>query len=375
MYKRIWLSPPHLGQEEQEFVQQAFQDNWITTSGANIDAFEKDLETFYNNKIHAVALNSGTSAIHLALIAAGIDKDDEVLCQSFTFCGSVNPIIYLHAKPVFIDSEEKTLNMCPIALEIAIKHRIKNGIKPKAIIVVHLYGMPASMNKINQIAKKYNIIVIEDAAEAFGSKYKNNLCGNLSPYGILSFNGNKVITTSAGGALLVNSLKEKDHIIHLATQAKDNFAHYEHTKIGYNYRLSNILAGIGRGQMKILKTHLQKLQDNHDFYLQLFKDSVNITLHTNPNESYCSNHWLNVLFVKPSAKFTNHDIIDHLDSLNIEARLLWKPMHLQPVFQNHLFFGKKVAQKSFQSGLCLPSGSNLTLDDKKRIKEALQPFF
>ena len=374
MNKKIWLSPPHMGHTEQNFINQAFQENWLTSSGSNVDGFEKDLELFFKEKRKAVVLNSGTSAIHLALIKANINSGDEVLCQTFTFCGSANPIKYLNAKPIFIDSEPETLNMCPIYLETAIKERLAHGVKPKAIIVVHLFGMPAKMKAIIKISKQYNIPIIEDAAEALGSKYKNELCGTIGHYGILSFNGNKVITTSSGGALLVETNQEKKEIIHLASQAKDLEVHYQHSKIGYNYRLSNVLAGIGRGQMLVLNSHLEKLKQNHEFYKNLFKNSNNFSLFQNPSEDYYSNFWLNIVFLNNTAKFSNLDVINHLSKCHIESRLLWKPMHLQPVYKDDLFYGSNISEELFNKGICLPSGSNLSEEDKKRIANALSPY-
>lgn len=374
MKTKILLSPPHIGTTEIDFVNQAFSNNWLTSSGDNVNGFEDDLELFYQSKRKVVTLNSGTSAIHLALIKANVKPGDEVLCQSFTFCGSVNPVKYLNAKPIFIDSELDTFNICPIALKAAIEDRLSKGIKPKAIIIVHLYGMPAKMDVLIKISKTYNIPIIEDAAEALGSEYKNSLCGALTTYGVLSFNGNKVITTTSGGALLIKTQQEKESVIHLASQAKDNASHYQHSKVGYNYRLSNVLAGIGRGQMQVLDSHLQKLQSNHEFYSHLLKKSTNLTLQKAPSVEYKSNYWLNVVLVNPLAKFSNNDVINHLSELEIESRLLWKPMHLQPVFKDELYFGESISETLFSTGLCLPSGSNLTIQDKERIKQALKPF-
>ncbi len=371
MNKKIWLSPPHMGHSEQNFINQAFQENWLTSSGSNVDGFESDLELFFKSSRKAVVLNSGTSAIHLALIKSNVNPGDEVLCQSFTFCGSANPIKYLNAKPIFIDSEPETLNICPTYLEAAIKDRLTHGVKPKAIIVVHLFGMPANIEAIKEISKNYKIPIIEDAAEALGSKYKNQLCGTLGEFGILSFNGNKVITTSSGGALLVKTNQEKKEIIHLASQARDLDIHYQHSKIGYNYRLSNILAGIGRGQMQVLNSHLEKLKQNHEFYKTLFKNSLNFSLHINPNKDYDSNFWLNIVIISKSASFSNLDVINHLSKYNIESRPLWKPMHLQPVYKDDLFYGSNISEEFFNNGVCLPSGSNLSEEDKKRIVNAL----
>ncbi|WP_452225485.1 DegT/DnrJ/EryC1/StrS family aminotransferase [Lacinutrix chionoecetis] len=374
MNSKIWLSPPHIGNKEIAYVNKAFKSNWMTTSGENVDHFETLIESYLEDKVSVTALNSGTSAIHLALIKLGVKPNDEVLCQSLTFCGSANPIAYLGANPVFIDSEKETLNMCPEFLEKAILEGIKKNKKPKAIIVVHLYGMPAKIDAIKNLSLHYNIPLIEDAAEALGSTYKSEKCGTFGDYAIFSFNGNKIITTTGGGALISKSQKEKDEIIHLASQAKEDALHYQHTKIGYNYRMSNVLAGIGCAQIKLLETRLKQLKKNYNFYDALFEKSKNFTLFKAPGIDFSSNYWLNIVFINEQVNFTVTDVIVHLQTLNIEAKPLWKPMHLQPVFKNAKYFGGSVSENLFNAGLCLPSGSNLSKDDKNRISSALNEF-
>lgn len=371
---KIWLSPPHLGDNEVNYITQAVKSNWLTTSGAFVDNFEEQLESHLGQKRFVTVLNSGTSAIHLALLQLKVTKNDEVLCQSFTFCGSVNPVLYLGATPIFIGSESKTFNMCPNSLEEAIKSRVKKGRKPKAIIIVHLYGMPAKMDELLKISQLYDIPIIEDAAEAIGSKYKSINCGNFGDYGIFSFNGNKVITSSGGGALISKTRDTKLEIIHLATQAKDEAPHYEHSKVGYNYRLSNLLAAVGVAQLENLETRLLQLKNNHEFYSRLFKDSEFIKLHQNPSKDFESNHWLNCISISEKAKFNANTVINHLKKHHIESKPLWKPMHLQPIYSTYLYFGNNIESQLFNTGLCLPSGSDLTLDNKQVISEALKLF-
>ncbi|WP_370632524.1 DegT/DnrJ/EryC1/StrS family aminotransferase [Mesoflavibacter sp. SCSIO 43206] len=370
----IWLSPPDMDGKELSYIEEAFTTNWLTTSGNNINAFETEMQTFLNTKKEVVMLNSGTSAIHLALIQLGVKEGDEVLCQSLTFVGSVNPILYQKANPIFIDSEPETYNLCPKLLEEAIIDRLHKGKQPKAIIVVHLYGVPAKMDHIITISKKYNIPIIEDAAEALGATYKKQHCGTLTDFGIFSFNGNKIITTTSGGALICNNKKLKAQAVKLATQSKENEQFYQHKQIGYNYRISNVLAGIGRGQLKSLNAKLLALKANHLFYKQLFASSVNIELVSKYNPNIQPNYWLNYIRVRKESKRTNFEILKHLEARGIQARPIWKPMHLQPLFKNNKFYGNHVAEDLYQNGLCLPSGSNLTLSDKKRIKEALHLF-
>ena len=371
--KRILLSPPHMGGTEPTYIAQAFQDNWIAPAGPHIDLFENRLVDFLDEKSQVVALNSGTAAIHLGLLLLGVQKDDVVLCQSLTFIASVNPVLYLGATPVFIGSEKETWNLCPIALEEAILNQLHKGIQPKAIVVVHLYGMPAKMNEIITISKKYNIPILEDAAEALGSAYQGKPCGTFGAYGVFSFNGNKIITTSGGGALICHSEIDKKKAIFLASQAKEDVVHYEHTQIGYNYRMSNVAASIGLGQLEVLSEHIQHRKQNHHFYKQLFENLSGVTLHQEPNENFISNHWLTVIQL---ASFEQREALRlHLEKYNIESRPVWKPMHLQPLFQGNLYFGDDLADKLFDNGLCLPSGSNLLEEDLKRIKEALLSFF
>ena len=371
--KRILLSPPHMGGTELTYIAQAFQDNWIAPSGPHIDLFENRLVDFLDEKSQVVALNSGTAAIHLGLQLLGVQKGDVVLCQSLTFIASVNPVLYLGATPVFIGSEKETWNLCPIALEEAILNQLNKGIQPKAIVVVHLYGMPAKMNEIITISKKYNIPILEDAAEALGSSYTNQPCGTFGDFGVFSFNGNKVITTSGGGALLCHSEAVKKKAVFLATQAKEDAVYYEHTQVGYNYRMSNISASIGLGQLEVLSEHIQHRKQNHHFYKQLFENLSEVTLHQEPNEDFISNHWLTVIQL---ASFEQREALRlHLEKYNIESRPVWKPMHLQPLFQDNLYFGDDLADKLFDNGLCLPSGSNLSEEDKNCIKEAIELFF
>ena len=371
--KKILLSPPHMGGTEQAYIAQAFQDNWIAPVGPHIDLFENRLANYLDKNLHVAALQSGTAAIHLGLQLLGVKQNDEVLCQSLTFIASINPVLYLGAKPVFIGSEKDTWNMCPVALKEAIKNRLKNGIQPKAILIVHLYGMPAKMNEIIAISKKYNIPILEDAAEALGSTYQGKSSGTFGTFGILSFNGNKIITTSGGGALITHSEHYKKQAIFLATQAKENAPHYEHIQMGYNYRMSNIAASIGLGQLDVLQNHIQLRRQIHAIYKQIFDRISGVTLLQEPDATFVSNHWLNVILLDSFEK--REALRLHLESFNIESRPVWKPMHLQPIFQDSLYFGDNLASELFEKGLCLPSGSNLLEEDLTRIKEALISFF
>lgn len=369
MKKKIHLSSPHMGGNEQKYVQEAFDTNWIAPLGFNVNDFEEAIENYLGWGVKVACLSSGTAALHLALILSGIQKGDEVLCQSFTFSASANPIVYQGATPIFIDSEKQTWNVCPIALEEAIKDRLQKGKKPKAIIVVDLYGMPANMEFITRIAQDYEITLIEDAAEALGASYKGKKSGTFGDYAILSFNGNKIITTSGGGALVCNREADKQKAIFLATQARDNAPHYQHSHIGYNYRMSNVLAGIGRGQMEILDKHVALRHANHQFYTAIFKDVKGVSLLKEPNENYYANHWLScVLIDEKVVGFSREDLRLALLAENIESRPLWKPMHLQPVFESSPYYGTNVCEELFNRGLCLPSGSNLTNKDRERIK-------
>ncbi len=367
--KRIWLSLAHMGGHEQKFIQDAFDTNWVVPLGPNVDGFEDDLEQFLGEGTHVVALSSGTAAIHLALVMLGVKPGDEVICQSFTFAASANPITYLGGKPVFIGSEPETWNMCPKALEEAIKDRMKKtSKKPKAIIPVHLYGMPARMNEILAIAKRYEIPVLEDAAEALGSEYDGRKCGTFGDYACLSFNGNKIITTSGGGALVCPSEETAKRVMFYATQARDQAPHYQHSHIGYNYRLSNVCAGIGRGQMMVLDEHVAHRRQIHAIYKQELEKLPGITFLDNPSDTFNSNHWLTCIVINPEqAGFTREELRIAMEQENIETRPLWKPMHLQPVFANAPYYGDDTCERLFDDGLCLPSGPTLTNNDIMRV--------
>lgn len=358
-----------MGGNELKYIHDAFDENWVAPLGPNVNQLEKLIQDFLGGEFPVAALSSGTAALHLALIIAGVKSGDEVICQSMTFSASANPIAYLGAKPVFIDSEIDTWNMCPKALEKALQDRIAKGNKPKAIIVVHLYGMPAKMDEIMPIAAKYDIPVLEDAAEALGSSYKNKNCGTFGEMSVLSFNGNKIITTSGGGALVCKSFEEKNQAVFLATQARDDAPHYQHSQIGYNYRMSNISAGIGCGQMEVLLERVSQRRANHDFYVDLFKDFEGITVFTEASKDFYSNHWLSAILVDEKITgFSREDLRLKFLEENIESRPLWKPMHLQPVFADAAYYGEKIAENLFNIGLCLPSGSNLTSEDLIRVK-------
>ncbi len=365
--EKIWLSSPHMGGKEREFVTEAFDSNWVAPLGPNVDGFEKDLATFTGTG-YAAALSSGTAAIHLSLIMLGVGHGDLVICQSFTFSASANPIVYQGAIPVFIDSEKDTWNMSPEHLEAALKDLAAKGKKPKAIIPVHLYGMPAKMDEITKIAATYGVPIIEDAAEALGSSLNGKACGSFSDFGVLSFNGNKIITTSGGGALISNKEEHIKMARFLSTQARDNAPHYQHSHIGYNYRMSNISAGIGRGQMLVLQDRVNQRRKNYEFYKTQLAGFDGIELLEEKDGAY-SNRWLTCITVDPSKTkgISREDIRLALDTENIESRPLWKPMHLQPVFADAPFYGDGTAEKLFEMGLCLPSGSNLTTEDLNRV--------
>lgn len=375
MDPKIYLSSPHMGGTEEGYVSDAFKTNWVAPLGPNIDSFEEALERYLQEGSCVVALSSGTAALHLALIILGVEHGDEVLCQSMTFSASANPIAYQGAIPVFVDSEAETWNMCPHHLEEAIKDRISKGKKPKAIIAVHIYGMPFRIDEIVSISKKYQIPLIEDSAESLGSSYKNKKCGTFGDISILSFNGNKIITTSGGGALVSKDKNVKEKAIFLATQARDKAPHYQHSQIGYNYRLSNICAGIGLGQMEVLDDHVVLRREMNQFYRDIFQDVEGVSVFTEPSGVYYSNHWLSCITVdEKKSGFTSSAILSALKKENIEARPLWKPMHLQPVFKDAPYYGGNIAKTLFKNGLCLPSGSNLTKSEKQRIKEVLGQF-
>lgn len=376
MSQKIWLSSPHMGGNEQKYINEAFAENWVAPLGPNVNGFEEDLEKFLGENVKVAALSAGTAALHLALIECDIKHGDEVICQSMTFSASANPIAYCGANPVFVDSEPDTWNMCPKALKEAIEDRIQKGKKPKAIIVVHLYGMPAKMDEITVIAQEYQIPIIEDAAEALGSTYKGQSCGTFGRFGVLSFNGNKIITTSGGGALVCHNQEDKDKTVFLSTQARDNAPHYQHSHIGFNYRMSNIVAGIGRGQMEVLKDRVQARRNMHDFYVEIFKDINGVEVFSEPNSNFYSNHWLSAIIVDPEITGRNREEL-RLAFLedNIESRPLWKPMHLQPVFEGAPYYGGNISEKLFDNGLCLPSGSNLSDEDRERISKVVKVYF
>ena len=364
-----------MGGTERSYVTEAFETNWIAPLGPNVSGFEDSLENYLGEESLVAALSSGTAALHLALILLGVERGDEVICQSMTFSASANPIVYQGATPIFVDSEKDTWNMCPQYLEEAILDRISNGKKPKAIIAVHLYGMPYKVEEINAISRKYKIPIIEDSAEALGSTYKNQKCGTFGDISILSFNGNKIITTSGGGALVSKNNSVKEKAIFLATQARDAAAHYQHSQIGYNYRLSNICAGIGRGQMEVLDEHVQLRREMNLFYKNIFKDWKGVQVFSEPSEDYKSNHWLSCIVIDENkAGFSSQTLRLALEKENIEARPLWKPMHLQPVFGNAPYYGESVSEDLFKNGLCLPSGSNLKNIEKQRILDVLMKY-
>jgi dTDP-4-amino-4,6-dideoxygalactose transaminase len=368
MKPRIWLSSPHMGGNEQKYINEAFEQNWIAPLGPNVTLFEKRIEEKLGGQHHVAALASGTSALHLALIQLGVGHGDVVICQSMTFSASANPILYQGAIPVFIDSEPDTWNICPDALELALTNLMEQGIKPKAIIAVHLYGMAYKAVEISAIANRFGVPIVEDSAEALGSTYKGQACGTFGDFGVLSFNGNKIITTSSGGALVCSSEAAKKRAIFLATQARDDAPHYQHSEVGYNYRLSNISAGIGCGQMEVLDHHVNKRRQMNAFYKEIFA-GTDIKVHEEPSELYFSNHWLSCILTN---SFEERERIRlYLADQNIESRPLWKPMHMQPVFQDFDYYGSDVAEKLFEVGLCLPSGSNLTEEDKERIADSL----
>ena len=376
MKSKIWLSLAHMSGREQEFIQEAFDTNWVVPLGPNVNAFEHALQDFLieNEGKRVVALSAGTAALHLGLILLGVEPGDEVICQSFTFAASANPIAYLEATPVFVDSEKDTWNMDPVLLEMAIKDRLaKTGRLPKAIIPVHLYGMPVKMGEVMEVANRYGIPVLEDSAEALGSEYKGRKCGTFGEYGVLSFNGNKMITTSGGGALICPNEEKAKRALFYATQAREQAPHYQHEKIGYNYRMSNICAGIGRGQMFVLDEHVARRREIHDLYVKLLNGVKGVKVMCQPEgEDFNSNYWLTCITVEPEeAGFTREDVRLALDEDNIESRPLWKPMHLQPVFKDAPFYGNGTSERLFEIGLCLPSGPMLTDEDVERVAKVI----
>ncbi|MRT93448.1 DegT/DnrJ/EryC1/StrS family aminotransferase [Ancylomarina sp. 16SWW S1-10-2] len=373
MQDKIWLSPPHMGGNEMTYVQEAYDTNWVAPLGKNVSEFEKSIAKYLDLN-QASALIAGTASIHLALILLGVKAGDEVIAQSFTFSATVNPILYLGATPILIDSEEDTWNMSPLALRRAIDDRISKGKKPKAIIPVHLYGMPAKMNEIKKIADFYSIPIVEDAAEALGSKLNDKKMGTWGKLGVLSFNGNKIITTSGGGALISDDETLIERSRFLASQSRDDAPHYQHSEIGYNYRMSNIVAGIGRGQMEVIDERVEQRRKVNTWYKALLSEQEGITFHNEPTKNYYSNYWLTSIIVNPkeTGGVTNSDIILALEKENIESRPLWKPMHLQPIFSKYPFYSTGVSKMLFEKGLCFPSGSNMSENDMQRIKTTLK---
>lgn len=374
MNTKIWLSSPHMGGNEQKFINDAFSSNWVAPLGPNVNGFEADLNAYLTRRHNVAALSSGTAALHLGLLLLGVGSGDEVICQSMTFSASANPIAYLGAQPVFIGSEAQTWNMSPEYLEAAIKDRIAKGKKPKAIIPVHLYGMPANMAAIMEIAQRYEIPVLEDAAEALGSSIEAKKCGSFGEMACLSFNGNKIITTSGGGALVAQNPEHIRKAVFLATQARDDAPHYQHSHIGYNYRMSNIVAGIGRGQMEVLDQWVNLRRKNAERYSNFFAKYPFVQLQPEP-EDYFSNRWLTAITIDPASGFNRESLRLALMEDNIESRPLWKPMHLQPVFEGSAYYGDHLEEKLFDQGLCLPSGSNLMEVELDRIFAGLEKYF
>lgn len=372
MKDKIWLSSPHMGGEELLYIQEAFKENWIAPLGPNVDNFEKDLQSYAQIK-SAAALSAGTAALHLALILLDVNAGDEVLCSTFTFSASANPIVYQGAIPVFVESEADTWNMCPQALEDAIKDRLQKGKKPKAIILVHLYGQPAKVDEIMAVANRYGVPVVEDAAESLGATYKGQMTGTFGVLGVYSFNGNKIITTSGGGALVSadESLIQKARF--LATQARDNAPHYQHSAIGYNYRMSNIVAGIGRGQMKVLDERVAQRRKVFAYYQKNFSEISAISFLEEYKDTF-ANRWLTTILVD-DPKVSREDIRLALNTENIETRPLWKPMHLQPIFEKYPYYGNRLSERLFEKGLCLPSGSNLSEEDLERVATGIKGLF
>lgn len=368
---KIWLSSPHMSGNEQHYINEAFASNWIAPLGPNVSGFESELERYLSHNKKVAALSSGTAAIHLALIMLNVKAGDEVICQSKTFSASANPIVYQGAQPVFVDSDDSTWNLCPIQLRIAIEDRIAKGKKPKAIIAVHLYGMPYQVDAVHDVASSFDIPVIEDSAEALGSSYKNRKCGTFGQFAILSFNGNKIITTSGGGALVVPDEASKEAVVHLSTQARDKAPEYLHSKIGYNYRMSNVIAGIGRGQLIVLDDYVEKRRSNYEKYkAALASDHIRFT---DEPEGYYSNRWLTCVLTDSFEMREELRLL--LEANNIESRPLWKPMHQQPVFKDAPKYLNGVSDELFEKGLCLPSGSNMTDNELDRIINCFNQYF
>lgn len=375
MKPRILLSYVHMGGTERDWVEKAFESEWIVPLGPNVDEFEHRLEK-YLGAPNVVALSAGTAAIHLALVALGVGSGDEVICQSFTFAASANPIKYQGADPVFVDSEPDTWNMSPDALEEAIIDRKKQtGHYPKAIIPVYLYGMPAKMDEIRAIADKYGIPIVEDSAEALGSEYKGKKCGTLGNYGCLSFNGNKIITTSGGGALVCHSKEEADRVKFYATQAREQRPYYYHETIGYNYRLSNVSAGIGCGQMDVLQPHVELRRAIHDFYTKELAEIDGLSVQQNSSTDFNSNFWLSTVLIDPKTGKDPESLRQFMLDAGVETRRLWRPMHMQPVFADAPYYGDTTCETLFDRGLCLPSGSGLKEEELRYVADKIKEFF
>lgn len=372
MKSKIWLSPPHMSGSEINFVNQAFDTNWISPLGENIDLFEQGLNDYLNNS-YSVAVSSGTAALHLGLVLLDIQPGDVVICQSLTFAASAFPIMYQKAIPVFVDSEPETWNMCPDTLKEAIIYFVNKGKKPKAVIAVHLYGMPARLQEILDICQEYEIPFVEDAAEALGGSYASQKLGSFGEFSVLSFNGNKIITTSGGGALVSRNRANSHKAKFLASQARDPAPHYQHSQVGYNYQMSNVCAGIGRGQLEVIDQRVAKRRANYDYYITAFKDLPELSFQKEP-EGYLSNRWLTAVLLQ-SKEFSVDAIRMQLQKEEIESRPVWKPLHLQPVFASAPYFGGTVAESIFYSGICLPSGSNLSIEDLNRISFTIRSIF
>lgn len=406
---RIYLCLAHMSGNEMQYIQEAFDTNWVVPLGPNVNGFEKDLETYVGQDKKVVALSAGTAAVHLSLLALGVTAGDEVICQSFTFCASSHPVTYLGATPVFIDSEKESWNMDPALLETAIKDRIaKTGRKPKAIIVVYLYGMPGRIDEILEIARRYDIPVVEDAAEGLGSRFDGQVVGTFGEYGVLSFNGNKMITTSGGGALICPTEAAKNRVMFFATQAREAYPYYQHEEIGYNYRMSNICAGIGRGQMTVLEDHINHHKHVAQLYAELLRDVEGIDVHLNPNSRYDSNYWLSTITISPDLHIKGEEDVYKtaiegavggaagvvhaggslhtnlepnrnvealrvwLDKAGIESRPLWKPMHAQPCYKDAPRYVNGTSDGLFRIGMCLPAGPYVSDDDVRRIVESIK---
>lgn len=373
--KRIYLACPHMGGGEIKYVQEAFSQNWIAPVGPNIEKFEQAIASYIGVK-HVAALSSGSAAIHLALLILGIERGDEVIAPTLTFSATINPVVYVGAIPILVDSEPDSWNMNPYLLEVAIKDRIKKGKRPKAIIPVHIYGMPANMSKIMEIANRYEIPVIEDAAEALGSRFMDQSVGSFGKLAALSFNGNKIITTSGGGALVSNDNQLISKARFLATQARDNAPHYQHSQIGYNYRISNVLACIGCGQMEILSERIRRKRELFNFYTNQFKEYDGVQFLTEPNSDYFSNYWLSAITIDPlKLGVTRDDIRIALENENIETRPTWKPMHQQPIFASYPAYLDGTSDRFFEYGLCLPSGTSMNDEDCNDICKIIKACF